>query len=286
VLGAGLVFFVGANETLYALNKSTGALVWVSTRIHGSLCVLGATLLVGGSDSSGEVGLWAVNALNGLERWSYADPAWAGLGTSGGLTIGGIAADSSIGHVIVTTGYGYLADETALTPIGVYCVNASTGALIWKTKTSIGDTSLIRRAGLGSPSIDAEGNIFVPGCACTTGTSSYDAKFCAYSLFGNGTLLSFSFLPDIDSFRCQNKLALASSGYLYTSTSLYILALVAGPPAPPASSSPAFSAAAVVGASVAAACVAVAGLLYYIRKRSSRTPDSYRFVAEGRYMAA
>ena len=308
LLGAGLIFFLGFTGTLRALNKSTGALVWESNRINGFdgwLCVLGDTLMVGGIDNSSEIGLWAINAETGSERWRYADPAWAGLGAVyGGLRIGGLAADSSTGRVIATTGFGSSGSttETALIPIGVYCVNVFDGSLIWHTKTSIEDTPLVSRNGLGSPSIDAEGIIYVPGCECNTGTSStsaniYGITFCAYALAGNGTLLYFSSLPDIASsiasFSCRNRLLLASSGYLYTSTASYILALVTAPttaPTTPASSSSAFSAAAVISASVTAACVLMAGLLYYLRKRSFVAPDSssYRLVVgstEPRYMA-
>jgi len=279
-LGSDLVFVLGCLRHVRALNKSTGALVWEFFDVKGieeaTFVLIGNTLIVGGFNStSGEVGVWALNA-TGVVLWHYADPAWTGLEGDGyfGLSIGGLAVNSEAGVIASTAFQG----ETASTPIGVYCINATDGSLIWHTATSIKDTSLYSRDGLGAPSIDAAGVIFIPGQRCAV--VKFDPCLCIYSLTANGTLISFTVLPDTGN-SYGSRISIATPGRLYISAFDSVVALVAAPSPPP---SPAPSASSshrtVLIAGLCGLAVILLGAGVFFRYHlKNKTPEEFQLLA-------
>ena len=106
------VVYVGDNSgNFYALNASTGALLWSASNDAQSSAVANGVVYVGGG------GLYALNASTGALLWSYP--------------VGGIVLSAPT----VANGVVYFGnvDENCCVDVfnGLYALNASTGALLW-----------------------------------------------------------------------------------------------------------------------------------------------------------
>ncbi|HVI07290.1 MAG TPA: PQQ-binding-like beta-propeller repeat protein [Candidatus Binatia bacterium] len=129
-VSGGTVYFGSADDYLYAVNATTGALVWKfktgNSIIDSSPAVVSGTVYVGSTDDY----LYAVNATTGAQVWKFKT---------------GAAINSSPAVINGTVYIGSTDDS-------VYAVNASTGAQVWKFATS--------NQVLSSPAV-AQGVVFV-----------------------------------------------------------------------------------------------------------------------------
>ncbi len=152
-VSGGYVYFGSADDYLYAINASTGALLWKyktgNSIVDSSPAVAGTTVYVGSTDDY----LYAINATTGALVWKfktgaavYSSPAVV----NGEVYIG--STDDSVYAVNASTGaqtwkyattgavYSSPAVSNGILYVGsdddyVYAVNATTGALSWKYKT-------------------------------------------------------------------------------------------------------------------------------------------------------
>ena len=178
----GIVYFGSPDENLYALNASTGALLWKYAP-GGSVAVSSPAVANGVVYVASEDGFfYALNASTGALLWKYpmgiyvsdSSPAVANgvvYVVSGGGTL--YALDASMGALLwqYTTGpgiYSSPAVANGMVYVGtrdskVYALNASTGALLWQYSTGDSiDTSPAVANGLvyiGS----ADGNLYAFG---------------------------------------------------------------------------------------------------------------------------
>jgi outer membrane protein assembly factor BamB len=112
-VSGGSVYFGSADDNLYALNATTGALLWKYTTgnsiVGSSPAVVSNTVYVGSTDDY----LYAINATTGALVWKFKT---------------GAAINSS---PAVVGGVVYIGS----TDDNVYAVNATTGAQVWKFAT-------------------------------------------------------------------------------------------------------------------------------------------------------
>jgi outer membrane protein assembly factor BamB len=119
-VGDGDVFAVGDNGVLYAVNASTGSIVWCDPSGYvGSPAFADGKVFVGSSDNT----TCALDASTGVLLWSYP--------TGNVATSGPTVAD---GVVYVGSGDGTYSSPNTAGGV-VYALNATTGALIWSYTT-------------------------------------------------------------------------------------------------------------------------------------------------------
>src|SRR5207237_3335601 len=104
VLGPNLIA-TAKDGMVYALNRSTGALVWQASVDAGisSPAVLGGTVFVGGGAFGGPGRVVALNSLDGSVKWSFAPtgPVQSSLTYAGGRVV--FARTKHIGPTIPFT---------------------------------------------------------------------------------------------------------------------------------------------------------------------------------------
>src|SRR5947208_1967194 len=122
---------------VYALNRSTGALVWQTSVDAGisSPAVFGGTVFVGGGAFGGPGRVVALNSLDGSVKWSFTPngPVQSSLTYAGGRVV--FATNEDHGTI--------------------YALDAATGALAWSFEPSPSDYIL------GSPVV-ADGVVYAP----------------------------------------------------------------------------------------------------------------------------
>src|SRR5437879_8694325 len=137
VLGPNLIA-TAKDGIVYALNRSTGALVWQTSVDAGisSPAVFGGTVFVGGGAFGGPGRVVALNSLDGSVKWSYTPngPVQSSLTYAGGRVV--FATNEDHGTI--------------------YALDAATGALAWSFEPSPSDCIL------GSP-VAARGVASGPG---------------------------------------------------------------------------------------------------------------------------
>jgi outer membrane protein assembly factor BamB len=113
VAAAGPIVFAGTGEnSVYALDATTGALIWrrkITHAVHDQLVLAGNNVIVG--DGIGG-GVYALDASTGRRRWRVRSGAVRGLATAGGVVYAGFAVKSR------TTG-------------GVTALSADRGQVLW-----------------------------------------------------------------------------------------------------------------------------------------------------------
>jgi outer membrane protein assembly factor BamB len=135
--GDGDVFVVADNGVLYAINASTGSIVWCDPSGHvGSPAFANGEVFVGASNDS----TCAVDASTGALLWSYP--------TGNVATSSPTVAD---GVVYVGSGDGHYSFPDTTGSV-VYALNATTGALVWNYTTG---SPLV-----SSPAV-ADGEVFI-----------------------------------------------------------------------------------------------------------------------------
>ena len=136
VLGPNLIA-TAKDGMVYALNRSTGALVWQASVDAGisSPAVLGGTVFVGGGAFGGPGRVVALNSLDGSVKWSFTPngPVQSSLTYAGGRVV--FATNEDHGTI--------------------YALDAATGALAWSFEPSPSDYIL------GSPVV-ADGVVYAP----------------------------------------------------------------------------------------------------------------------------
>jgi eukaryotic-like serine/threonine-protein kinase len=116
------VMQVGTDDTIYALDASTGALKWsyrTAGDIQSSPAVANGVVYFG----SGDTNVYALNATTGALKWKHA-------------TAGSIMSSAAVayGSVYIASGDG-----------NVYALNAATGAVDWSTAVGGGQPFVARR---------------------------------------------------------------------------------------------------------------------------------------------
>ena len=180
----GVIYFGSNDHNVYALNASTGTLMWSSaTRgpVYSSPAVVNGVVYVGSCDGN----VYALNASTGAKLWSYATPIAEGQSCviSAPTVVNGVvyvgSDDSSVyalnandgtklwrfstgdgvrvSSPAVANGMVYVGSENGY----MYGVNAKTGALIWKVLTGIGKYGQINGV-RSSPSV-ANGIVYFGG---------------------------------------------------------------------------------------------------------------------------
>jgi outer membrane protein assembly factor BamB len=113
VAAAGPIVFAGTGEnSVYALDAATGALVWrreITHAVHDQLVLAGNNVIIG--DGIGG-GVYALEAATGRQRWRVSSGAVLGLAAAGGVVYAGFATKSR------TTG-------------GVTALSADRGQVMW-----------------------------------------------------------------------------------------------------------------------------------------------------------
>jgi outer membrane protein assembly factor BamB/serine/threonine protein kinase len=113
VAAAGPIVFAGTGEnSVYALNATTGALIWrreITHAVHDQLVLAGNNVIIG--DGIGG-GVYALEATTGRQRWRVSSGAVRGLAAAGGVVYAGFAVKSH------TTG-------------GVTALSADRGQVVW-----------------------------------------------------------------------------------------------------------------------------------------------------------
>jgi lysophospholipase L1-like esterase len=103
------VLYVGTDEgSIYALNSSTGVLLWniINTGVNSSPAVVNGVVYFGSVDGN----VYALNASTGAKLWSYA------------------TGNEVVSSPAVANGVVYVGSEDG----NVYALNANTGAELWK----------------------------------------------------------------------------------------------------------------------------------------------------------
>jgi outer membrane protein assembly factor BamB len=148
----GVVYIGSSDYNFYALNATTGALIWKYTAGNGfgdCPAVAGGVVYIGSDDYN----VYALNATTGALIWKYTTGFWVesspavanGIVYVGSLDHSVYALNATTGALIwkYTTGnYVYSAPAVAngIVYVGsndhnVYALNATTGAIIWKYTT-------------------------------------------------------------------------------------------------------------------------------------------------------
>ena len=179
----GVIYFGSNDHNVYALNASTGTLMWSSaTRgpVYSSPAVVNGVVYVGSCDGN----VYALNASTGAKLWSYATPIAEGQSCviSAPTVVNGVVyvgsddssvyalnandgtklwrfstGDGVVSSPAVANGMVYVGSENGY----MYGVNAKTGALIWKVLTGIGKYGQINGVS-SSPSV-ANGIVYFGG---------------------------------------------------------------------------------------------------------------------------
>ncbi|MGA8149723.1 MAG: PQQ-binding-like beta-propeller repeat protein [Terriglobales bacterium] len=109
----GVVYVGSADDNIYAINGSSGALVWKyatgKSIVDSSPAVVGGTVYIGSSDDN----VYAINASKGTLVWKYK-------------TGGAVNSSPAVANGVVYVGSS---DDN------LYAISTSTGALDWKYKT-------------------------------------------------------------------------------------------------------------------------------------------------------
>ena len=113
-VSGGIVYVGSADDNLYAINATTGVLVWKF--LTGNSIVDSSPAVVGTTDyfCSSDYNLYAINATTGAQIWKFAT---GGAINSSPAVIGGTVYIGS-------------------TDDNVYAINATTGAQVWKFATA------------------------------------------------------------------------------------------------------------------------------------------------------
>jgi len=105
----GVVYFAAFDGNVFALNASTGALLWKYTtglHVYASPAVANGVVYVGSQDGNE----YALNASTGAKLWSYA------------TTVNNVFSSAAVAYGVVYIG---------ASDGNVYALNASTGSLLW-----------------------------------------------------------------------------------------------------------------------------------------------------------
>jgi outer membrane protein assembly factor BamB/serine/threonine protein kinase len=157
VAAAGPIVFAGTGENgVYALNATTGALIWrreITHAVRDQLVLAGHNVIIG--DGIGG-GVYALEASTGRQRWRVSSGAVRGLAAAGGVvyagfavkshTTGGVTALSADrGHVVWTVEFGRTLDTTGGLAVSrgvvyvttshgeIYAFRAADGRRLWRT---------------------------------------------------------------------------------------------------------------------------------------------------------
>ena len=175
----GLVYVVGGQSIVSALNASTGALVWSYFTEGGggfsAPAVANGVVYVGTSNLTGGY-IYALNASTGALLWSYFIAGYYELSTpavaNGVVYVGSedfnvYALNASTGAKLWSYATGYTVDSSPAVANGVvyvgsndgnvYALNASTGAKLWSYAT--GNT--INQGGVYSSPAVANGVVYI-----------------------------------------------------------------------------------------------------------------------------
>ena len=156
VAAAGPIVFAGTGEnSVYALDAATGALVWrreITHAVLDQLVLAGNNVIIG--DGIGG-GVYALDATTGRQRWRVSSGAVRGLAAAGGLVYAGFAIRSHAaggvtalsadrGQVVWTVEFGRKLDTTGglavsrgvvyvTTSLGeIYAFRAADGRRLWR----------------------------------------------------------------------------------------------------------------------------------------------------------
>jgi outer membrane protein assembly factor BamB/serine/threonine protein kinase len=156
VAAAGPIVFAGTGEnSVYALNATTGALIWrreITHAVHDQLVLAGNNVIIG--DGIGG-GVYALEATTGRQRWRISSGAVLGLAAAGGVvyagfaiksrTTGGVTALSADrGQVVWTVEFGRKLDTTGGLAVSrgvvyvttshgeIYAFRAADGRRLWR----------------------------------------------------------------------------------------------------------------------------------------------------------
>ena len=156
VAAAGPIVFAGTGEnSVYALDAATGALVWrreITHAVRDQLVLAGNNVIIG--DGIGG-GVYALEATTGRQRWRVSSGAVRGLATAGGVvyagcaiksrTTGGVTALSADrGQVLWTVEFGRKLDTTGGLAVSrgvvyvttshgeIYAFRAADGRRVWR----------------------------------------------------------------------------------------------------------------------------------------------------------
>jgi len=156
VAAAGPIVFAGTGEnSVYALDATTGALIWrreITHAGHDQLVLAGNNVIIG--DGIGG-GVYALDATTGRQRWRIRSGAVRGLATAGGIvyagfavkshTTGGVTALSADrGQVLWTVEFGRKLDTTGGLAVSrgvvyvttshgeIYAFRAADGRRVWR----------------------------------------------------------------------------------------------------------------------------------------------------------
>jgi outer membrane protein assembly factor BamB len=156
VAAAGPIVFAGTGEnSVYALNAATGALVWrreITHAVHNQLVLAGNYVIVG--DGIGG-GVYALETTTGRPRWRVRSSAMRGLAAADGVvyagfaikshTTGGVTALSADhGQVLWTVEFGRKLDTTGALAVSrgvvyvttshgeIYAFRAADGLRLWR----------------------------------------------------------------------------------------------------------------------------------------------------------
>jgi uncharacterized repeat protein (TIGR01451 family) len=179
----GVIYFGSHDNNVYALNASTGTLLWSFTTggpVYSSPAVVNGVVYVGSCDSK----VYALNASTGAKLWSHTTPIAEGQScvASAPTVVNGVvyvgSADSSVYALSASngtelwrfsTGEGVVASPAVaggMVYVGstngyMYGANASTGTLIWKFLTGPGKYGEINGI-VSSPSV-VDGKVYFGG---------------------------------------------------------------------------------------------------------------------------
>ena len=156
VAAAGPIVFAGTGEnSVYALDAATGALVWrreITHAVHDQLVLAGNNVIIG--DGIGG-GVYALDATTGRQRWRVSSGAVRGLAAADGVvyagfatkshTAGGVTALSADrGQVVWTVEFGRKLDTTGGLAVSrgvvyvttshgeIYAFRAADGRRLWR----------------------------------------------------------------------------------------------------------------------------------------------------------
>ncbi len=157
----GIVYVGSTDNTLYALNATTGALVWQYTisnfvEINSSPAVVNGVVYFGSGDGEGNV--YALNAATGALIWKHPTTV-SGVDSSPAVVNGVVYVSGEDGNFYAldagtgtqlweyeTTGQGIFSSPAVANGVvyfggnssigGVWALNATTGAFLWKYVTA------------------------------------------------------------------------------------------------------------------------------------------------------
>ncbi len=169
-VSAGTVYVGSADDYLYAINATTGALVWKfktgNSIVDSSPAVANNTVYIGSTDNS----VYAVNATTGVQVWKFA--------TSNTV----LSSPAVAGGVVYVGSY----DNS------LYAINATSGAQVWKFATHGNFYAVNAKTGLQAWKFAGTTGTLFESSPAVSGGIVYvgsDAGFL-YALNGhNGTLI-------------------------------------------------------------------------------------------------